>query len=233
MLKAIENGKISCHREAREIGQSGFYPSEDSLTSSVVGLLLYLPEDCFWQLLRKACYGTEMPEHCGPVVEFEFWPKWSARNTTNSTYIEPDVFIRFKKFDLIIEAKRWDDRQQMESQWKGQIQGYHNKYRDEDSKELYLLALGGIYDEQSIQVNGTWVVKARWSMLLDQIILLLASQPSDHYASIKRILEDLVFAFQLHGYLKHDWLEDWSPSGLEPGKLPAEHSLSEAYSWIK
>ena len=121
----------------------------------------------------------------------------------------------------------------MESQWKGQIQGYHNEYSDEGRKDLYLLALGGINDEQSTKMNGTWVVKARWSRLLDQVILLNTNSFSDQSVCIKRIQEDLVFAFQLHGYLKHEWLEDWSPSGLQLGKLSAEHSLSEAISWIK
>src|SRR5881227_2646233 len=86
---------------------------EDSLTCSVLPHLLHLPFELFWQILHNACFTGALPAQVGePVSDIEFWPKWDPEGTPNNTYVEPDVFIRFPRFDLIIEAKYGDEGSQ-------------------------------------------------------------------------------------------------------------------------
>src|SRR5712671_1413367 len=96
-------------------------PCEDSLTAAVFSHLLHLPSEVFWQILRNACHTTALPQYAGEPRSVEFWPKWNADGTHNSSYVEPDVFIRFASFDLIIEAKREDEYQQHRGQWENEV----------------------------------------------------------------------------------------------------------------
>ena len=89
---------------------------EDSLTSTVFDLLKYLPTEVFYSILRESLYHKKLPIICGEIEKIHFWEKWISKNTTNSLYVEPDVFIRFSNFDIIIEAKRYNNNQQSEKQ---------------------------------------------------------------------------------------------------------------------
>ncbi|MFA6290075.1 MAG: hypothetical protein WC661_22035 [Opitutaceae bacterium] len=90
---------------------------EDSLTAAVFTHLLHLPVELFWRILRDACYTCRLPENSGEVLDAAFWPAWDAAGTNNSARVIPDLFLRFTEFDLIIEAKRWDDSMQDKHQW--------------------------------------------------------------------------------------------------------------------
>ena len=95
---------------------------EDSFTASIFTHLLHFPSEVFWQIIREACYSDHLPNIAGELTEDEsFWPHWCANETDNKNFVEPDLFLRFREFDLIIEAKRWDDRQQYRSQWEKDI----------------------------------------------------------------------------------------------------------------
>ena len=52
MLQALLHKKLKDSFE-----NPHFKPSEDSLTSSVMGLMQYLPDDIFWDLLRSSVAG--------------------------------------------------------------------------------------------------------------------------------------------------------------------------------
>lgn len=88
---------------------------EDSLTSGIFDTLFLLPEQLYWEILRKAVRATpqnteqEMPTQVGHLLHYSFWPKWNPENTQNVNYVEPDVFIRFSEFDVIIEAKLYEE----------------------------------------------------------------------------------------------------------------------------
>jgi len=193
--------------------------------------MLHLPDKYFWRLLRGACYSDDLPAKNCTIEQVSFWPKWSAAGTGNTKYVEPDVFIRFASFDLIIEAKRRDDNQQEKDQWKDQIESYRSQWLVCEDKELYLLALGGIRDERTECVNGVQVCKARWSALLDQI-LLMGSQPmSDADAVVIRILDDLELALQLHGYLPYKWMSDWCVDRLLLSKRNQTVFLTSFPGW--
>ena len=93
--------------------------SEDLKTSSILGSLLLLPDDLLWELLVKSCCGgtEKLPDVAGVLDSFEFWPRWNADNTTNLKYVEPDLFLRFSNFDVIVEVKQFDGNGQYYEQW--------------------------------------------------------------------------------------------------------------------
>ena len=96
---------------------------EDSLTSGIFDTLFLLPEQLCWEIVRKAVRTTpqnteqEMPTKAGRLLHYAFWPKWNPEDTQNVHYVEPDVFIRFSEFDVIIEAKRYEEGLQNSAQW--------------------------------------------------------------------------------------------------------------------
>ncbi len=215
MLYAIEKNKAGRNFSDEEINwRHLFKNSEDSLTSFVFERLFYLPVELFWQLIKESCYGSELTTFCGPILSKEFWPHWDAEDTNNTNFIEPDVFIRFKEFDLIIEAKRFDDNQQNPIQWKDQITSYYKEYK-EDGKQLFYIALGGLHSEKSefIKEGNVWVVKCRWKRILDNVKGLLKSLKHSQGIltsndSIISIFEDLVTVFQIHGYATGEWFDE-------------------------
>lgn len=102
---------------------------EDPKTSAIFETLLMLPDDLFWDLLRGDCFENEnLPPVAGPIEDYKFWPHWSPINTTNTDYVEPDVFIRFQYLDIIIEAKYSERVGQYCEQWRNEIISYHNEY---------------------------------------------------------------------------------------------------------
>ncbi|MBK1829603.1 hypothetical protein JIN77_02610 [Verrucomicrobiaceae bacterium R5-34] len=192
---------------------------EDSFTASVFTHLLHLPTEVFWQILRQACYSNQLPENAAELIDDEsFWPSWNAENTTNSHRVIPDLFLRFRDFDLIIEAKRWDDGQQYRGQWEKELQSYQNVYRD-DEKPVYLLALGGLHttDHESLAYGDQktcHVIKARWSTLLDAIRHLQKEHSASVYQSSQsmanqRICRHLIDLFAWHGFSTGLWFKDF------------------------
>jgi hypothetical protein len=85
---------------------------EDSLTAAVFTHLLHLPAEVFWRILRRACCTDTLPESAGEPLSVDYWPSWDPKGTGNTNRVVPDFFIRFRGFDLIIEAKRWDSDMQ-------------------------------------------------------------------------------------------------------------------------
>ncbi|MCB1206328.1 MAG: hypothetical protein KDN18_18855 [Verrucomicrobiae bacterium] len=191
-------------------------PREDSLTASVFSTLLHLPVNEFWQLLRKACPAADLPVYVGEPDSIEFWPKWDASGTANTNYVEPDVFIRFPEFDLIVEAKRGDIGSQHQSQWLNEVQSYCNVYGSED-REVRLMALGGVWNirDESVPLPASVsnaeterrcpVHMAEWRRLLEAITDERRRQrgesPSGDGKARVRILTDAIHFFDVHGFV--------------------------------
>ncbi len=191
---------------------------EDSLTASVFDLLKYLPTDLFWYILKQALHQDHLPSYCGEVLELQYWAKWNAQGkykTRNKLYVEPDLFIRFNNFDLIIEAKRYDENQQDSEQLEDEIKGYLNEYED-DKKAMYLLQVGGLIDtckESYIEVAHLKVLqsKTNWTNLLKSIVTIYNSYLKQNTPSQKPTLflfEDLINAFAMHGFHQKVWLKE-------------------------
>lgn len=207
MIKAIEKNKTI------KDGRSIFKQSEDYFTSSIFERLLYLPKEMFWEIIRNSCYGNDLlPKYTGEIQTVEFWPHWSAKHNdiTREKFVEPDVFIRFDEFDLLIEAKRYDNKQQNIVQWKNQILSYKLEY-GEDKKDLFLIALGGLYIEDSQQLENTLIIKSRWKNILLEVQSFQKQIENSVLSSnqaLSNIFSDMILVFQMFGFSTGKWFEN-------------------------
>lgn len=192
---------------------------EDSLTASVFTHLLHLPSEYFWQILRDACQSNSLPNEAGEPRFIDYWPRWDPRGTDNNTYVEPDLFIRFSHFDLIIEAKFSDEGGQEPEQWKRELTAYTNRY-GRDNVPVIFIALGGVwrkYDTQLPFRTGFCPVHmCRWSMVLLECQRLerrlereKKSHPSSRLSADLRILQDLIVLFTAHKFVPLRWFADF------------------------
>jgi len=205
MIQAVLKNKISTNVRA------SLKIIEDTLTSSVIGSLLLLPSDIFVKILSEASYNKFDDLNYGKLEYFEFWPKWNVKDieeVDNSNYVEPDVFIRFENVDIIIEAKRYDDNQQSESQWRKEIIAYKKEY-EKDKREIVFLAIGGIRSEKIEEIEDENVYKIRWKEILYQINNYIEnSKYIDRCESIPRVLQMAKDGLELHGFLSIKWFKD-------------------------
>lgn len=118
-------------------------------------------------------------------------------------------------FDIIIEAKRLNTKQQSYDQMVKEIQAYYNEF-EEDNKELYFIQLGGLHDldddENHLRKDGKEVTicKTDWTRLLDEIVTEKNKINHFKYPQINayvRVLEDLIKGFEMHGFFKKVWFE--------------------------
>lgn len=186
---------------------------EDSFTALVFDLLKYLPIDVFWEILKKSLCQDKLPKESGDMLSIHFWEKWDPSDTTNSKYVEPDVFIRFNGFDVLIEAKISDKIKHNINQINNEITAYTNEFKNE-KKTLYFIQLGGLTDNiEDYNREGIIIkyCKTNWSRILEQIVYERNRiEPINYYniSAYKRILDDLIKGFELHGYFKMFWLKD-------------------------
>ncbi len=208
MIQGLSNRKVRIEAKLKE----------DSLTSSIIGTLLFFPVELFWRTLRNSCFDKSLPLNSGEIISFNFWPHWDSKNTINSKYVEPDVFIEFENFNLIIEAKRWDENQQYKEQWLSQYQAYKNEYEllepmNECEKKLLYFAIGGIRNKKTeFLKDSVSVYKFQWKYILNEILSIKKSLESSmdllsNSNAIIRIAETLIVAFELHGFFTGAWLE--------------------------
>ena len=208
MLQALLKNKL----------KESFSLAEDRQTSSVFGLLQYLPVQTMWNLLRQSCGDKSLlVEESGKLLHIHFWPRWSAEgdDISNSNYVEPDVFCEFERFDLIIEAKKDDQSGQYDKQWKNEINAYLNEYQD-SKKELYFIAIGGnktLRTERIRARNGEYIIfLASWQNLLNEIEK--SKKKFSDSEPIKRILSDIILAFEKHNFFCLEWLESLSEKSI-------------------
>lgn len=211
--------------------------NEDSFTSTVFSQLLHLPFECMWAILKEASFEHVLPPEPGEPVRVEFWPHWDPENTINSTMVEPDLFFRFADFDLIVEAKRWDQGQQDRAQWERELQAYVNEYGDE-RKRVYMLALGGLHQFETERLpvppdgaDECQVVMMQWNRILQATQRLRTSLervrfPSSSICAQIRTLDHVIDAFAHHGFATGRWYQDL-PFYLHPvSNLPFPFSFS-------
>ncbi|WP_418892893.1 hypothetical protein [Limibacterium fermenti] len=212
-----------------------FTPSEDSLTSSIIGMLQYLPDTVFWQLLRSSCgKQSKIPKEIGEIKSIQFWEKMTPDGKQNSRYVEPDVWIEAEKFDVIIEAKKRDCRGQCVDQWKKEILSFSSEVNN-INKTLIFIALGGniLLQDCTLSIGRKQynVYTSSWYNLLHEISnyaedLTLKSQPEGTKA-ITRLLNDIISVFSKHGYVDVKWLSDLQPIHLNNRSEEAIASLLE------
>jgi hypothetical protein len=215
MLQAILFNKAGRNITSNEVHwRQLFTTSEDSLTSTILGTLFYLPVELVWHILNRSCSAEDAVSGCPRITSVEFWPHWDSGHTGNANFVEPDVFIRTRDIDLIIEAKRHG--QQSPGQWRNQLQAYLNEY-ERDNKKVLLIALDGISNElpETIDVDGKnfQVLKCRWIGILNEIKSVARELENgkgllNYNDSILNILNDLILGFGIHGYATGAWFEE-------------------------
>lgn len=187
MLQAFDKHKIS-----HEI-RNQLWNQEDVKTSSIIGNLLHLPTNIFWHILRNASDKTDANGNKLPVlsedediIDYEFWPYWTLQDK-----VEPDVFIRFANFDLIVELKVHDYNQQKSWQWNREFSAYYKRYPNEN-KPVYLIAISGKTNET---MNN--VFQCSWQSLLETVLDAKEIAESKK-GFIDRIFNDILMAFSIH-----------------------------------
>jgi hypothetical protein len=200
--------------------------SEDALTSSIIGLLQYLPDETFWQILYEAS-GHTLPEFsdAGAIENISFWEEMSAKGTTNQRSVEPDVWLELERIHLIIEAKRSEEKGQYEGQWLNEIQALLNTLAEDDERPIWLLALGGNYQtsKQSLTLGDKTyhIIKIRWQTLLEEV-KKYTYESSPYSSAEKRICKDIIKAFEIFGYFSLKWLDSLykdTPERLAPTSI--------------
>ncbi|MCL2520074.1 MAG: hypothetical protein FWE37_03580 [Spirochaetaceae bacterium] len=190
---------------AKEKGKDITNTCEDSLTSSVFDGLLLLPDEVFWRLLKKAC--PTLPDEAAVLEDYSFWPKYATdeiEEIPNEHFVEPDLVLNFESFDLIIEAKRWDGAGQNPEQWQNQLLA-HRFHLEDDEKELYLLAIGGVDKNEIVKLDidneddePYTIFKYHWKSLLEAIHHELANTEETHN---QKLFNYIIRAFALHGHI--------------------------------
>lgn len=198
--------------------------NEDPRTSAVFENLMLLPDNIFWELLRRSCFDSSgMPAVVGALKDVEFWCHWDNTNTSNKLYVEPDVFLRFDLCDVIIEAKYSENSGQYLQQWKNEIAAYYNEYKD-DKKHLVFIAVGGNADlgSEVVKVKGESISICKCTWLS---ILIAASKYSHELETLSmsdystnavlRILQNVILAFNINGVYNLSWFESLAEIGFE------------------
>jgi len=198
MISALEEGKYSIDRK------------EDIITSCFFDYLFLLPDQMVWDIIHDSCNDKkDLPEIAGKIKKYEFWPKWDSSWTNNENFVEPDLFIRFEKIDIIIEAKREYNSQKSE-QWEKEIISFINEYdKDVDKENLFLLAIDGNFDNLEKEKiilkkdkKSFYVFKTKWQMLYETILRL---QASNEDINQRKILNMIIKYLEYFDILKITW----------------------------
>ena len=190
------------------------YGPEDRKTSSVFENLLLLPDNVFWHIFRTSClFSDGMKSNSGRLLNYAFWCHWDSNGTKNSNFVEPDLFLRFEEFDVIIEAKYNDINGQYSNQWERELKGYYNEY-GKDKKSVFFIAVGGnaTLNKEKIIVDGQEqsIFKCSWLSLLVNVnkyrnelrkITVCDMQTS----ATLRLLDTIILSFSINGVYNIDW----------------------------
>ena len=175
---------------------------------------MLLPDNVFWHILKSSCfYNDGMLTNSGRLLSYEFWSHWDNTGTDNNAYVEPDLFLRFEEFDVIIEAKYGDYGGQYLKQWTQELTAYDNEYRKEE-KPVIFIAVGGnmSMDIVEIKVCGKMhlIFKCNWLSLLIatnkyRSELKRISVPDMNTSATLRLLDNIILAFNINGVYNIDW----------------------------
>lgn len=220
MLQAILHKKATLKPRKENQSETPSEPKtdtqpEDALTSSIIGLLQYLPDEVFWQILYEASEHT-LPKfsEAGAIENISFWKRMRFPEPDRQ-YVEPDVWIKLEKMHLIIEAKRYDGGGQYNEQWDREIKALLKHLEEEedqpiDEQKICLLALGGNTQTSKLQLDVQGkeypIVRMHWQRLLEEVKKYTYESSSCSDAE-KRICKDIIKAFEHFGLFALKWLD--------------------------
>ena len=215
---------------------------EDALTSSIIGLLQYRPDETFWEILYKAskyeASEDTLPEfsEAGAIENISFWESMRFRELDRQS-VEPDVWIKLEKMHLIIEAKRYDGGGQYKEQWDLEIKALLKHLEEEedqpiDEQKICLLALGGNTQTSKLQLDVQGreysIVRMHWQTLLEEVKKYTYESSSCSSAE-KRICKDIIKAFELFGYFSLKWLDSFADTYKDTPARLASSSIDTLF----
>lgn len=199
--------------------------NEDPKTSAIFENLILLPDNILWYIIRQSCFSnTTMPIHSGKLISYDFWPHWNRAGTENANFVEPDLFLEFELFDVIIEAKYGDRVGQNKPQWQKEIKAYQNEYYDkerESQKQSVFIAVGGnqSIEMETISVGGikTNIYKCNWLSILIEVYkyqkeIELLAIPDMNISATRRLLDNIILAFNINGVYYIEWFNTLTQS---------------------
>ncbi len=217
LLNAILHGKRRGYFEDSETGVIQCNGSEDLLTASVFERLSYLSDntlECFYRSVLSLS-GIQITDNSLSHMEkCAFWPSWYI----GQRRIEPDCFCCFDDFDIIIEAKRWDNlQQQYFEQWNDELTAYGNL--PTAKRRVIFFAVGGL---DQVFLKNLESIRAKFCMLSSKMEVILVAQSWGGIWKVlkqaysvcapneQRILTDIYNAIKFHGIKVDDpvWLAD-------------------------
>lgn len=211
---------------------------EDPKTSDVFENLMLLPDNVFWYILKQSCFNNEdMPKYSGKLLSYDFWPHWDPTGTNNSNYVEPDLYLEFEEFDVIIEAKYWENGGQYQHQWKQEIIAYHNEKGKE--KQFIFIAVGGnqsvVAETISVKKEKVKIYKCNWLSILVSVNkyqkqLEKITLPDMNVSATLRLLDNIILAFNINGVYNLEWFN----SMISPKQMVSVSSiknLGKLYKW--
>lgn len=184
---------------------NSFPDSEDFRTSTILGLILNLPDNLIKKILVDTGYISKDISilEWGKLQDYSFWPSWNSEGTDNQYYVEPDMFLHFEFIDVIVEVKRDDGTGQSIYQWMNEIRAYHNTFPNA-STPLCLIALGGNngIKKQDI-IDGAYILNITWMDLRASVEKLV---PCISDSSVQRIINQIFLAFDYFGFRSYSML---------------------------
>lgn len=206
---------------------------EDPKTSTIFGTLLAFPDDIVWEIIYNAIAESErtgLLKEVGKLSSYEFWPQWDSSGTTNDKYVEPDLFLRFEKLDVIIEAKRSDNSGQYPKEWERELRAYHNKYNE--NRKPILIAVGGnkTAKTEDILTKGDKhkVYKCSWLSLLSSVVNKQDQLSSQQESHLIRLCDTMRNGFYMHNVLYFKWMDS-----IEPWNTIQSDSISCIRNYFK
>ena len=210
MLNAIIHGKasrVNTGSGEESISWKQLYQKrEDLLTASFFTRFSYLSPVNQHRIL-KHCFSGQ-----GDFTEFEeidYWPKYDLPEQEGREFVEPDLLIKFKDFDLLVEVKPPQGGDQYIAQWQLEIEGY--LAQEIKTKPLKFLAIGRIDKVSDDEVSALksnvnderfMLASVKWKQVAVYIYNLLQSGPVD--TQDKLILKDMLKSLNLYGVRGHD-----------------------------
>lgn len=227
MLNLLNKGKAGKNFTFENINigwHEAINTSEDFLTSNFFERLFYLPQEVIWKILAGSFVDPTSAFEYSEILTYEFWPPWKIENK-----VEPDLFIRCKNIDIIVEVKAWDgNNSQCSTQWERQLIAYNMVYGTE-CKNVLILAIGGNKrldtNNETIEVNGrkATVFKIKWTSLLTSLVRtksFFESQDVGCFNAANNILSDMIAYLNYHGYSAGELFDKFdAPYKISPKSL--------------
>ena len=214
MLQALLHSKLTSEEQIAISANK-----EDSCTSSVFGVLQYLPDDLLINILKESCGNlASFPDDIGAIQQVCFWERFYSGHIPeiDQDHVEPDVIIETENYSIVIEAKKYDGfSQQDESQWQREILVVEDWNRQErNGKGIVFIAIGGTDYSRDKEVHvGDKLYPihvASWIGLSDAITKVIdkmskPESPTENHNLI-RLLEDAIKALEHFGHFRTIWL---------------------------